>query len=361
MEISGVRSLAEQKIRFDEGLNLLVGDNGQGKSSVLESVYLLGTSRSYRTSRLAEVVTIGGGPARIAADGDHPGESLAVLLSGKERRFLKNGKVVAPGEYIGTLDVVALSGDLAQAFRRQPAERRRFLDRMALATYPAYLEDLRELRRTCEQRALLASTGTRGAERETWDARAAEVAVPVAKRRMEMAAALERHLRDASIEIFPEGRSARVRLVSHPALDPADEAAYREGLKAAFARQEASARRETPAGPMRDDLAIEVEGRDVLKYGSAGQMRSLLTAAVLAEMRRLRELKGRYPVLVLDDVDADLDEGRYAALLAALGDAAQVVAATSKGGLAAAPGSHVTRYSVVGGAVTPEDRVSGTA
>lgn len=351
IEISGVRNLADQEIRFDEGLNLLVGDNGQGKSSVLESVYLVGTSRSFRTSRLAEVVKIGGGPARIAAEGERPGETLAVLISGKERRFLKHGKIVAAAEYIGTLDVVALSGDLAQTFRRQPAERRRFLDRMALATYPAYLDDLRDLRRTCDQRALLAAAGGRGAERKTWDSRAAEAAVPVARRRLEMAGALERHLREAARSIFPEGQTARVRLVSHPALDPASPSSYLEALRDVFERQESGGRRETPAGPMRDDLSIEVEGRDLLKFGSAGQMRALLTAAALAEMRRLREIKGRYPVLVLDDVDADLDEGRYAALLKALGEGAQVFAATSKGGLAAEPGSRMTRYSVIGGVV----------
>ncbi len=352
MRVSGFRNLADQEIRFEPGLNLLTGDNGEGKSSVLEAVYLLGTSRSFRTSRLFEVVRIDGGPARVSGDGENPGESLAVLIGRQERLYVRHGKTVPPSEYIGTLDVVALSSEIVQGFRRQPSERRRFLDRMALSTYPGYLDELRELRRACAQRAALAASGARGGERRAWDARAAELAIPVARRRREMAEALEGHLREAARSTFPEGRSAAVRLVSRPAYTPVDEGRYVEDLTAVFAAQEpAGGRRETPAGPLRDDLTIEVEGKDLLRFGSAGQVRSLVTAAALAEMNRLLTIKGRYPVLVLDDADADLDEGRYASLVSALGAGAQVFAAASKGGFAAGAGEAARRFAVRRGVV----------
>ena len=353
MQVSDVRNLAGQQIRFGEGLNLLAGSNGQGKSSVLEAVYLLGTTRSFRTSRLMEIVTAGArGPALVSGEGSEPGERLAVSIARAERRYSRHGKVVAPSDYIGTMDVVALSNDIVHGFRRQPAERRRFLDRMALATWPAYLDDLRRLRRACEQRAVLVASGGGRADRAAWDERAAELAVPVARRRFAMAAALEEGLRSVSPDLFPEGGSARVRYVSRPAWEPGSEDRYRDQLCALFAAQEGQGgRRETPGGPLRDDLAIDVEGRDVLKLGSAGQVRSLLTAAVLAEMRRLEAIKGRFPVLVLDDVDADLDEGRYGALLAGLGGGAQVFAATSKPGLAAGRWGAGKRFTVSGGVV----------
>ena len=337
IQVSGVRNLAEQELDFDTGVNLFVGANAQGKSSVLEAIYLLGTSRSYRTSRLSEVIAFGAAAARISGEGERPGERLEVFVSRKERSFRKHGKPVAPTEFIGTMDVVALSNDFVHAFRRQPAERRRFLDRMALATYPSHLDALREHRRVSAHRAQLAAAGVQGGERRAWDERAASVALPVARRRCEMAGALEGHLQDASRRIFPEGEGLKVRLVSRPAFDPGAEEAYRTELAGLFAAQEPAGRRETPAGPMRDDLSLVVQGRDLLRFGSAGQVRSLLTSAVLAEMSRLREIKGRFPVLVLDDMDADLDEGRYGALLGALGGGAQVFAATSKGRLV--PGS----------------------
>jgi DNA replication and repair protein RecF len=169
-----------------------------------------------------------------------------------------------------------------------------------------------------------------------------------------MVRALEEGLRSVSRELFPEGASARVRYLSRPAWDPADADAdvYRAELAATFAAQESQGgRRETPGGPLRDDLAIDVDGRDILKLGSAGQVRSLLTAAVLAEMRRLERIKGRFPVLIVDDVDADLDEGRYGALLAGLGEGAQVFAATSKAQLAAARGGAGKRFTVSAGVV----------
>ncbi len=170
-----------------------------------------------------------------------------------------------------------------------------------------------------------------------------------------MAAALGLHLREASKRIFPEGQGAHVRLVSRPAFTPGQDDAYVAELAAIFEAQEASpGRRETPAGPPRDDLAIEIEERDLLRYGSAGQVRSLLTAAVLAEMTRLRELKGAYPVLLLDDVDADLDEGRYAALLSEVGGGSQVFAATSKPALASGLAGRARRYRVSEGVVTGE-------
>src|SRR5437867_13202310 len=216
------------------GLNLITGANGQGKTSVLEAIYLLGTTRSFRTPRLSEVVTIGGGTARVSGDGEAPGESLAVLITRSERRYLRHGKIVAPGDYLGTMDVVALSNDLVQGFRRQPAERRRFLDRMALATYPAYLDDPGQLRRACLQRAVLVATGGRGADRAAWDERAAELALPVVRRRFEMARALEGHLRDASRRIFPEGETATVGLVGRPQYEPGAEERYREMLAGLF-------------------------------------------------------------------------------------------------------------------------------
>lgn len=372
IQVSDVRNLASQQIRFGEGLNLLAGSNGQGKSSVLEAIYLLGTTRSFRTARLSEVVASGRGPALVSGEGAEPGERLAVSIARAERKCSRHGKLVPPSEYIGTMDVVALSNDIVHGFRRQPAERRRFLDRMALATWPSYLDDLRRLRRACEQRALLVASGGSRTDRGVWDERAADLALPVARRRFAMAAALEEGVRSVSPELFPEGATARVRYVTRPAWEPVpagvgvggtsraasgegfDEGRYRAQLEALFAAQESAAgrgRRETPGGPLRDDLAIDVDGRDVLKLGSAGQVRSLLTAAVLAEMRRLASIKGRFPVLVLDDVDADLDEGRYGALLAGLAGGAQVFAATSKPGLAAARGSAGKRFTVSGGVV----------
>ena len=373
IQVSDVRNLAVQEIRFGEGLNLLAGSNGQGKSSVLEAVYLLGTTRSFRTARLTEVVAAGRGPALVSGEGQVPGERLAVSIARSERKYARHGKLVPPAEYIGTLDVVALANDIVHGFRRQPAERRRFLDRMALATWPSYLDELRRLRRACEQRALLVSSGGSRADRGAWDERAADLAVPVARRRFAMAGELEEGLRSVSRELFPEGASVRVRYVTRPGWEsgPGAEAGagdenahdraargdfdadrYRARLGALFAAQEsAGGRRETPGGPLRDDLAIDVDGRDILKLGSAGQVRSLLTAAVLAEMRRLQSIKGRFPVLVLDDVDADLDEGRYGALLAGLAGGAQVFAATSKPGLAAGRWDTGKRFTVSGGVV----------
>ena len=352
LQVAGMRSLAEQEIVFEGGLNLLTGANAQGKSSVLESVYLLGTTRSFRTSRLGDIVAIGGEAARIAGEGSETGESLAILVSRTERGYLRAGKPVAPSQYIGTMDVIALSSDLLQKFRRLPSERRRFLDRMALATRPGYLEDLRAFRRASAQRGLLAAAGRVGADRDAWDERTASLALPIARSRHEMSRALDTHLREASRWIFPEGSRARVALVSRPVFDPADERAYRERLVAALAAQRPMAgRRVSPAGPSRDDLSIEIDGSDLLRFGSSGQIRSLLAAAALAEMNRLRLLKGRFPVLVLDDVDSDLDEERYAALLGALGAGAQVFAASSKGRLAASMGPAARRFTVSAGVV----------
>jgi recombinational DNA repair ATPase RecF len=264
---------------------------------------------------------------------------------------------------------------------------------MALATYPGYLFELRDLRRACAHRSVLVATGRRGAERRAWDERAAALALPVARRRQEMTLALGAGLHGAAASILPEAGAVGVRYQSRPPFDPGNETRYLEALNEIFAAQgtvkdrersgsrmgdlgeagpergspglqgggrddeegfeatteaagaarrpgtgagggPGSSRRETPAGPLRDDLVIELEGKDLLRFGSSGQYRSFLTAAALAEMTRLEAVKGEVPVLLLDDVDADLDEGRYRALLESVSGRAQVVAATSKPGLA---------------------------
>lgn len=353
LEVSQIRNLADQEIALDRQFNLLVGANGQGKSSVLEALYLLGTTRSFRTSRLSELIRFGGGPARVAGSGEAVGETLAVLLGKTEKKFLKYDKQVAAADYVGTLDVVPLSHHLVLGFSRKPGERRRFLDRMALATWPFYLGELAELRRACAQRAEVAAAGIRGPERQAWDARAVAAALPVARRRHEMAGALEAQLRSAARAVFPEGAQVSVRLVGRPTFDPSNETRYSDELLGLFAAQEANpVRRETPAGPLRDDLEIAMGGRDILRFGSAGQVRSLLTAAILGEMRRIEGLKGRFPLLLLDDLDADLDEGRYGALLSELGGGAQVAAATSKPGLAREMARSARCFEVREGVVT---------
>jgi DNA replication and repair protein RecF len=335
LHVSGIRNLIEQEIAPGPGLNLLTGENAQGKSSLLEAIYLLGTTRSNRASRLTDVITIGHTHARVSGAGERPDEKLAIAIAGRERTYMRAGKAIARSEYIGTMDVVALSTDLVLRFRKQSGERRRFLDRMAIATYPAHLDDLRALRRASSHRAFLLAAGRGGAERKAWDERTAALAVPVARRRHEMAGALGAKLREASRAVFPEGRDVEVALVGRPVYRPEDEAGYARDLAALLqAQPQGAGRNPAPGGPARDDLAIRIDGRDALRYASSGQVRALLTAAALAEMNRLREIKGRFPILLLDDVDSDLDEGRYASLLSALGEGPQVFAATSKARLA---------------------------
>ncbi|MEM9558274.1 MAG: DNA replication and repair protein RecF [Acidobacteriota bacterium] len=321
------RNLEPFDLDLEPGCHLVLGPNGAGKTSLLEAIYVLATTRSFRTPRLADCVRRGaegfvlrGETARRAA--------LEVVqhAGGRERRL--GGDRVGSSEYLAALPVVAWTATDVDLPTGPPAERRRFLDRGIVAERPASLDVVARYRRALDaKRGLLAGGRAGAAELASWNQVLAAVGAEYATRR---AAYVER-LRAAFAEVL------EVCVLELPpiALDyrPSPRESL-DGAEALFAAFEAAAPREAATeypllGPQRDELSIRWDGLPVKQVASAGE-RKALGLALLAAHGRILEQAGRVPVYLLDDVDTELDRERLAGLWRHFGAARQLFATSNR-------------------------------
>lgn len=333
-------------VSLDDGVSILVGRNGQGKSSLLEAIYLLSTGYSYRTRRIDELISWDGGPARVSGEvaGRTGVSDLAVVLDGGNRRLVADGSERALDEFLGRLSVVALPSDGTSVLRDPPEARRRFLDSGIVATRSGYLRELAAYRTTLTERnALLRSPAprrgpSRRIELEAWDERLVEAGRRVHVERREYSTRLAAALAEPERAILGEGGQLLVRYAPSPA--EAREGgperfpeAFRRALERERARDEGLGF--TAIGPHRDDLRVELSGVDLRRFGSAGQVRATMVVLSLGKLEVLRESRGDPPIFLMDDFDSDLDEPRARALAAFLDSGRfQAVLATAKEGFA---------------------------
>jgi DNA replication and repair protein RecF len=333
LDIEGVRNLVPQRIEIGETLVVVSGGNAQGKSSFLESAYLLATTRSFRSREVRDAIAHGEPFLRILGEAgtpSDPGPAMAISLGrARGERVISVGECDAKlAEYLGLLPTLALSGESAKTISGSPSERRRFVDRATAAAEPAHLVDLGHYRKALAQRNQLLRAGAADALIEPWDVLVGHAGERIAERREARIGAWQEDLAGWP-DLFPEGSNAKLRYRR------SGEAIDGDTLEDKLHRSRDRDRRDgmTTIGPHRDDFAVELEHRDLLRFGSAGQVRSALVALTLAQARDVR-LKhgGSPPLLLLDDADTDLDPGRLAGLLAAAAAEGQVLAATSKPG-----------------------------
>jgi DNA replication and repair protein RecF len=338
LEAHDFRNLAPFTWEPGPGRHLLLGGNGAGKTSLLEAVYAVATTRSFRTPRLAECVRHGASGFRLAAEVEAAARStLAVTYQvgshpagggGLDRSV--NGERGPLPEHLEVLPVVAWSTADLGVVSGSPAERRRFLDRGVVSLRPGALAALRRYRDALrEKRELLARSGGL-ATLETWNRVLAEAAAPVARLRAAYAEALGRRVGEVLGEVgsagihFPEV-TLRYRPSPAEALVGADALAERLDRSA-----ESERRRGMPLlGPHRDELEIAWGDHPADRVASAGERKALSLARAAAHGRVLAGA-GREPAHLLDDLDAELAPDTLAALWKVFAGASQLVATSNR-------------------------------
>jgi DNA replication and repair protein RecF len=312
LHVRDLRNLRDVAVEMEPGLNVFVGRNAQGKTSLLEAVGLLARGRSFRTEDTRELIRHGTGGlwAGGSAREDDRASELEIELTATARRLRVDGRDVAPRGYHGRLEAVVYSTDRLRVVRGPMRERRAFLDRGAAALWPAYRQALRDYERVVLQRNAALVNGTR--DLAAWDERFVRHGAALRQRR---AAYVERLRGALAGERFaPAGERFDVSL--GPCGEPAGEETHRERLRAevdARQRDERRARRSL-VGPHRDAVALTVDGREAGEVASSGQVRSLLLALALAALSVYRQERGTSAVALLDDLDSELDEHRASAL-----------------------------------------------
>ncbi|HEX8776282.1 MAG TPA: DNA replication/repair protein RecF [Pyrinomonadaceae bacterium] len=337
LEAHNFRNLSG-KVSWGAGLNIIYGDNGQGKTNWLEAIYLLATTKSFRTQRPHEAIRFGEELAVVRGRVGRTSEvhrDLQVTLQGKMKSISVNGKREAVTRYLGQLHAVAFTADELDIVRGMPDARRKFLDRGVVSLHPSYVQTLSDYNRVIKQKNRLLQDAS---ESEMRADQIKEIIAPWNEQLVSLSAEIHRaradyveRLRDVLERRLFGREDITIRYVS--SLEGKGDLSDYEALIADRLALRLTA--EISAGyaligPHRDELEILFDGRDMRAFGSSGQQRSALIILDLAAISVYYSWHNEYPLFLIDDVDAELDRKRISNLLEYLEGRTQTFITTSK-------------------------------
>ncbi len=331
------RNFADIRIACEGNRVLIVGRNGRGKSNILEAISYLSIGKSVRGSKDLEAVPHGGQYFDIRAqchDGRRPCQ-LRIFYSHQDgkKAFCDETPLPRVSDVLGTFKTVHFSPEDVSLVLRFPAQRRRLLDILISQSSTAYLRELQQYQRVLTQRNHLLRSSKKEAKRpdenalKAWDGQLALLGAKVRAQRLNTLAEMQRLFTAHYSRFAPQGEEATITYKG-PRAD--GEENLREEIL-----QELAEKRErewqqgfTLSGPQRDDLVFLSNGRSAETYASEGQLKTIMIAWKMAEVRFLERLSEKQPVLLLDDVLSELDEVRGRELLGLVDEFEQVFVTT---------------------------------
>ncbi len=344
------RNYRDQGIPFEAPKTILVGENAQGKTNLLEAVELLATLRSRRAGRDRELVQQGEEKGRIAATVERLGvahELVMELRSQGGRSLRVNGQVLRrQSDFLGQVNAVVFSSLDLELVRGGPEARRHWLDGVLLQLEPLYSDLLEQYRQILKQRnallkqdpkdpgpSLRGATGDRASQMAFWDAQLATLGSRIMRRRARLLQRLEPLA--ARWHQTISGERETLSLTYRPQVplpNPQADSAVVQAQFLAEIRAKAAAEQAlgtSLVGPHRDEVELGIDGLAARTYGSQGQQRTLVLALKLAELELIEQVKGDPPLLLLDDVLAELDLHRQNQLLGAIQERVQTLVTTT--------------------------------
>jgi DNA replication and repair protein RecF len=310
LRLRDFRNYARLDVDFSPGFHLLLGDNAQGKTNILEAIYLMATLRSFRGVGGAQMIRhdakgyfVGG---NVVGQGDH---EIKMYWALRERKLALDGQPVKKlADYLGALRTVVFCTEDLQLVKGAARARRRFLDLLLAQTRPGYLPLLQRYMHTVRARnALLKHRTADEAALESFSAELVKLGNDLICARRELAPKFSPLARLAYRRISNDAEELRIE--------------YQPGVKNDFAVELAQSRarertfRATLVGPHRDDLQLLLNEKSAAQFGSEGQKRALAIALKMAQAEYLAGIHGRAPILLIDDVMGELDIKRRSGLL----------------------------------------------
>ena len=324
LRLHNFRSYQQVTLLPPDGVTIIVGENGAGKTNLLEAIHLCCLGRSHRTSSDQDMIRLGqetcGVHAKVKRHHGMDEVGVRLFQQQKQKKLIYvNGKTVPRiGELMGHMTCVMFSPEDTDIIKGGPQGRRRYLDMLLSQCLPAYFYSLQHYNNILKQRnALLRSIAKEGsdpAQMPAWDEQLALACAPVVRARRQAVARLD----DLSREhyAFISGKEEeRLQLKYQGSLkdsvNPQDDllSMLRLGLADDLRRMT------TNSGPHRDDILIQLNAQEIRAFGSQGQIRTAVLAMRLAEIDILTKAQGEAPLLLLDDVLSELDMGRRSRLI----------------------------------------------
>ncbi len=319
------RNIAAVHLEAHPRFNVFEGDNGQGKTNLLEAIYLIAALRSFRDARVATMIAWGEDTATVRATVQRRevSRTVGVELSRRGKRVAVDGKVIhRAADWLGQLGVVVFGPEDLALTKGEPSLRRRFMDRAVFGIWPAFLEEARAYRAALRSRnQLLRNAAGQGLDPEVlaaFDEELIRRGARVVHRRLSYLRAFRGAFDEVFRDITAGQVAAEIAYSGGPEVtEELEEPDLAGALRARLERtRETDLRRGyTSTGPHADDLSFKMAGRSARHYASQGQHRAFSLALKIAELRRMEAATAVEPMLLLDDVSSELDEHRNAQLM----------------------------------------------
>ena len=326
IRLQNYRNISEIELNTDQKVNIFIGQNAQGKTNLLEAIFVLALTKSHRTDKNKELIGWGESRAHLEAVVDkkygpvHLELNLAqqgkqAKINGLEQKKLSN--------FIGALNVVMFAPEDLEIVKGTPGIRRRFLDIEIGQVQPNYLYALQQYQKIVIQRNnVLKNAWQQGASSQAmldvWNEQLVTQGVKIIKKRKQFISKLQQWAKSIHQGITNGIEELSISyLPSFPMDESEDEAVLFEHfmIKLSQMKEQEIRRGITLVGPHRDDLSFYINDKEVQTYGSQGQQRTTALSLKLAEIELIHEEIGEYPVLLLDDVLSELDQNRQTQLI----------------------------------------------
>ncbi len=329
LELRNYRNYEKLHIDFDSGTNVLYGDNAQGKTNILESIYVCATSKSHRGSKDKEIIHFNDEESHIKLFVDKKGVETRIdmhLKKNKTKGIAIGGiPIRKASELFGNINVVFFSPEDLNIIKNGPSERRRFLDMELCQLDKIYTSGLVSYNKALNQRnKLLKDIPFHPDYMDTlqvWDMQLVKFGCEVMKRRNQFVEELNRLI--SGIHKRLTGGREEIWISYEPDINTED---FEETLH--LSREKDLKNRLTMRGPHRDDILFIINGIDIRKYGSQGQQRSAALSLKLSEIEMIKKTTGESPILLLDDVLSELDSRRQNHLLESIQDIQTIITCT---------------------------------
>ena len=323
IELNNFRNYKEQKVSFSRDVNIFIGKNAQGKTNLLEGIYLNAFGKSFKNVKDKELIKFGEDYCRIKAISENEeGENTTeiVIKSDGRKGVKKDGvKVQRASELLDRIYIIIFSPEDLRIVKDEPEKRRKFINRELCQIRAGYLADLNDYNRILKQRnAYLKEKEIDGDMLDIWDRQLAACGTRIIRKRKQFIDRIDEISRNIHYGITDNKERLALKYESNIPASANTEEDFFEILAAT--REDDIRNGTTGRGPHRDDFSINADAIDLRRFGSQGQQRTAALSLKLSEIKIIEEEKGEKPVLLLDDVLSELDNDRQIMLIRSLGE-----------------------------------------
>jgi len=325
IELNNFRNYIHLDMDFHKKVNILLGKNAQGKTNLIEAIYITSIGKSFRTSKDNEMIGFNEEFARVkilTEKNEEPLE-LELLIKKEGKEVKKEGyKLLKNSEMLDNIYIVVFSPEDLRIVKDEPEKRRKFIDRELCQLKPIYYNNLSRYKKILQQRnALLKEKNIKEDNLKVWDISLCDVGSKIIKQRKEFIDKLNIISKEIHKEIT--NNKEILEIIYEANIEYMENV---EEQKEIFLKNLEKNKKNdiykgnTSVGPHKDDLKLLVNGIDIRNYGSQGQQRTAALALKLAEVKLVEEEKREKPILLLDDVLSELDSTRQKYLISFLKD-----------------------------------------